>query len=268
MPTVIIIKMQAEKDFWVPRFTGNISRALILHFVKRASPKLAQDLHEFNKLKPYATEPIYFKSKEKTSDGYLVDSSYPSYLVVKLLSDDSASKFIGILSSNELVMIRENKLVISELKVENTPYAKIMEESKEFRRISIAFKTPTYFSVSRSDFYSVFPEPRTFLMNILRIWNAFSSFKLTGEEYSEYRKWCDKHFGVVRYELRTMPLVYERSKAKFGFLGEVDYIVGKDKKYSKFSHALISFARFSNVGGGRTAGMGVINSRILDSFQP
>jgi len=99
------------------------------------------------------------------------------------------------------------------------------------------------------------------MMNLLRVCNAFfnSDEKIEKEDYSAYRAWLEENVGVARYDLRTMPISVERAKAKFGFIGEVNYVIGKDKKFAKLTDALLSFSKYANVGGGRTSGMGVVD---------
>ena len=141
-------------------------------------------------------------------------------------------------------------------------YQEIRQGSREIKKFGIKFKTPAYFAESKSDFYSVFPEPKRVMMNLLRVWNAFSdSEKIRKEDYNAYRIWLEENVGVAWYDLRTMPMSVERAKAKFGFVGEANYIIGKDGKYAKLTDALLSFSKYANIGGERASGMGVMEYR-------
>jgi len=257
MPARISISMMPQKDFKLPLFTGQIARGLLLHVINRANPSAAQSLHEANVLKPYTIEPLYFRSKMKAPDGYLLDGSRPCILTVKVLKDDLVEKTLAYLASNDKILIRDNVLLLNEIRFESKDYSKIMKDAKEIDRFVMDFMTPTYLSKKGSDYFSLLPEPRAVMMNLLRIWNAFAEDKVGKEDYRAYWRWLEKNIGINMYELRTMPIRVQRMKAKTGFVGRVSYIIG-DRRYSRLTDALLTFAEFSNVGGGRTAGMGVV----------
>ena len=73
MPIEIGLEMYAEKEAFLPLFTGHISRGLLLHILQQVDPRVSQGLHEPNVIKPFSVTPLQFKSKAKTSAGYLLD---------------------------------------------------------------------------------------------------------------------------------------------------------------------------------------------------
>lgn len=263
MPAKISITLFAQKDFKLPRFTGHIARAITLHIIKNANPSIAQLLHEANVLKPFAVEPLYFKSKMKDENSYLVDSSYPCKLIVKLLDDDFTNELVSCIASNDRIFIREEELKLGEILIEQKCYKELIDQSKEISRFGIRFTTPTYFSRQKSEFFAIFPEPQIVFMNVFRIWKRFVKKKMSKDEFEQYKEWLMKEVGVTRYELMTLPINVERAKAKIGFVGYAFYGINK-QEFSKITHTLLQFAEFSNLGGGRTAGMGVVKIHLPD----
>lgn len=262
MPTRLTLSLAPSRDFPVPKFTGYIARGVILHLVKSANPSKALDLHESNVLKPFAVEPLYFKARAKSPEGYLVDASSPCTMVIKVLDDSLVQDFVSYMSSNGKLMIRDCELFFRELNIEHNNYQEILSGGREDQKFGVDFNTPTYFSMESSAFYSVLPEPSRLMMNVLRIWNRFSTEKVDKETYADYWRFLSKNAGITRYELQTMPVKVERAKAKMGFVGRVNYELA-DPKYARLTNSLLKFAEFSNVGGGRTAGMGVVKVRSV-----
>jgi len=263
MPTKITINLFAQKDFKLPRFTGHISRGIILHIIKNIYPSTAQLLHESNVLKPFAVEPVYFRSKMKDQRSYLVDSNYPIKIIVKLLDDRIIKEFVSSIASNEKILIREEELRLGEISIEQKCYNEMIERSEEINKFVIHFNTPTYFSRQKSEYLGLFPEPELMFLNVLRVWNKFSEEKISRDDFKDYKRWLSGEVGVIRYDLNTVTINAERAKAKLGFVGNAFYEIN-DHEYSKITHTLLSFAEFSNVGGGRTAGMGVVKVGILN----
>ena len=189
MPTRLTLNLVASRDFLMPKFTGYIARGIILHLVKSANPSKALDLHESNLLKPFAVEPLYFRAKAKSPEGYLVDSSAPCAMVIKVLDDSMVQEFMLCMSSNDRLMIRDCELFFRDLNIEHNSFKEILSGGRADQRFGVDFNTPTYFSMQGSAFYSVLPEPSRLMMNILRIWNRFSTEKVGKETYTDFMKW-------------------------------------------------------------------------------
>ncbi|MEM4721961.1 MAG: CRISPR system precrRNA processing endoribonuclease RAMP protein Cas6 [Candidatus Methanomethylicaceae archaeon] len=257
MPSKITLMMLAERDLFLPKFTGHIARALFLHSINRVNPSLAQRLHQPNALKPYTVEPLYFRSKDRSLEGYVADSSKPIKLVIKSLNDALFQEITKYLSSARTLMIRDVTLFLQGAHIQTLDYDSIMKNSEDVSELELNFVTPTYLSDSRSEYFSLFPEPRRLFMNLLRIWNSFSPIKIEKSEYMRYWRWLEEKVGVNMYYLNTVPIEVERLKAKVGFVGYIGYVF-KDYSYSRLTDALVRFSEFSNVGGGRTSGMGVV----------
>ncbi len=257
MPARITISMISERDFPLPRFTGHIARGLLLHIIRKSSPSMAQDLHELNVLKPYTVDRLHFRKKYRTEDGYIVDSSCPCTLDVRVLEDGLEQDFASRLSLGDSALIRDNELRFSELFIDSKSYASILDEAAAIDRFTMEFITPTYFSQRGAAFFSLLPEPQRVMMNLLRVWKAFA--EVSDEDYEGYREWVGKSIGITAYDLRTVSLSVRGVKAKVGFTGSACYAIrSREEKYSKLTDALLTFAEYSNVGGGRTTGMGVV----------
>jgi len=98
----------------------------------------------------------------------------------------------------------------------------------------------------------------------MRCWNRFSDERrFSKEEYVDYKDWLLKNVGVSRYELRTR-LAVMRNKKATGFVGWVTYEVkDKESEWNRVTCMLAKYAEFSNIGGNKTGGYGVV--RMLPS---
>ncbi len=263
MPTKITLQLHSERDFRMPRFTGHIARALVLHMIRMADPAAALELHQLDVLKPFAVEPLYFKAKEKYADGYLADCTSPCRMVVKVLDDSMVQEFVACMSSSAMAMIRDCEMRIGEMRIEQRGYCDMGKrfgadpgEAGGLLKFGIRFETPTLFAVKDARYYSLFPEPELALMNLLRVWNKFSGGSAEREIPKAFREWVRRRVGVVGYELAVQRIMVDRAKARSGFTGWVKYEMA-DKEYAALVAKLLDFAEYSNVGKDRTAGFGV-----------
>jgi len=76
IPTELSLEMHADKEVTLPRFTGYISRSLLLAMVRRVDPREAQVLHESQTQKPYLVTPLRFRSRARTEEGYVLGQAY------------------------------------------------------------------------------------------------------------------------------------------------------------------------------------------------
>ena len=107
------------------------------------------------------------------------------------------------------------------------------------------------------------PEPITMMRSIVRLWNEFADVSFN---YKRYLSWITA-MGITLSGfprgIRTRRLYEHRTTGKFvvGFQGIVHFSVPDDlylKRWARITDALLKFAEYSNVGGGRTAGLGMV----------
>lgn len=161
---------------------------------------------------------------------------------------------------------------------------RIANKATEVQSFAIRFKTPTllrqsflraccpYCPVTKTECpyvkrakryrYVPVPDPYLIMRNLLRLWKAFTGVPL---KYKEYIQWLllggiaiagiPKLRTVRVYEHKTIP------KWSVGFIGEVYFNLPEDtydSEMARITDALLKFGEYSNVGGNRTAGFGVI----------
>jgi CRISPR/Cas system endoribonuclease Cas6 (RAMP superfamily) len=66
LPVEVGLELYAEEETVLPFYTGHISRGLLLRILREANPRISQDLHELDVVKPYSVTPLQFKSKGKS----------------------------------------------------------------------------------------------------------------------------------------------------------------------------------------------------------
>ena len=256
IPTEIVFEMYAERELALPAFTGYISRGLLLHIIRRVNPAVAQRFHEAEVMKPYSVTPLWFKSKARGSEGYLLDPSYPCRVGFRFLRDGDARLVIDYFMEKPAISIFDVPFQVASLSVSTKDYAE-MEKAEPLEAFRLVFKSPTYLSTLGSPYRCLFPEPQRLFSNLMRIWNAYSTSKRFGkEEYKAYREWLAKHIGLSEYHLRTT-LARMRERKAMGFLGWSNYEMDSQDEWNKVTVTLAQFAEYSNIGGNRTGGFGV-----------
>jgi CRISPR-associated endoribonuclease Cas6 len=259
MPTEFVFELWAKKSFLLPKFTGYVARAIFLHMVKQVNPKASAELHEPNLMKPYSTMPLFFKSREKTVRGYFLDPNYPCILKIRLLNDEYAQYVMRYLWKRSSVMIGSNELQILSVGVKGETYEELEGSFKPVRAFRVYFKTPTYLATMSSGYYWLFPEPLKIFPNLMRLWNLYSTAKkYSKEEFKEYKKWLTGNLGVTQHKLETKMAEMGRKKA-VGFVGWAAYETRDlESPYYRTTQTLAKFAEYSNIGGNRTGGFGVV----------
>ncbi|MEM2094545.1 MAG: CRISPR-associated endoribonuclease Cas6 [Candidatus Bathyarchaeia archaeon] len=256
MPVEMRVEMYPEKEVVLPRFTGYVSRGLLLHMLKRVDPGIAQRLHEPDKMKPYSVTRLMFRSRGKTPEGYVVDPSYPCSVAFRFLDDAYARALLGYFTEMAEVTILDTTCRIASIAVHAKDYREIEAEAKPLRSFTLVFESPTYLSSMGASYRCLFPEPVRLFSNLMRLWSCFStSRRYTKEEHATYKDWLGKHIGVSQYRLKTV-FAHMRKKKAPGFQGWVTYEMDRNDDWNKVTIMLAQFAQYSNTGGNRTAGFG------------
>lgn len=251
--------LRTEEEFEISRFTGHISRGILLNLVRYVNPSSSQALHESNVKKPYSVTPIYFRSKLRTKNGYIVDPSSPLSFKIRLLYGKHANELLLAFENKNTLMIQERTLRIETVRVKAKTYQDLIKSSVPAKKILIEFLTPTRFaSLGREKEY-LFPEQKKVYGGLLELWNQFSEQPLSDAESDEYLEWLGSKSWISSYSLRTE--IRETSKGGIiGFTGWASYNFDANERWQKLTHCLTELANFSNIGKGRTAGFGVVRT--------
>jgi CRISPR-associated endoribonuclease Cas6 len=261
MPAEMSLEMYAEKEVLLPFFTGHVSRGLLLHILRHVNPVVSQSLHEPNVLKPYSLTPLYFRSETKTSGGYLLDAAFPCRVRFRFLKDEFANYLVEYFSQKSTVTIIDTGFHIASMAVKSKDYLEMEKESEPVGAFRLYFRTPTYLASLGTSFHCLWPEPTRIFPNLMRLWDTYTTGKRYGkEEYVEYREWLIKNVGVAEHELKTR-LVYMGRKKATGFVGWTTYEMKAKDEWNKVTCMLARFAEYSNIGGNKTGGFGVVHFR-------
>jgi len=256
MPVEMTVEMYGEKDVALPRFTGYVSRGLLLHMLHQVDPKASQMLHEPERVKPYSVTRLVFGSKGRTPEGYVLDSMRPCRVGFRFLDDAYARGLFDYFTKMSSAMIFDTPFRIASITVNSKDYKELESEASPLKAFRLVFETPTYLSSIGSPYHCLFPEPVRLFSNLLRLWSCFSTSRRFGkEEHRAYKERLGKHVGVAEYELRTV-LAQMRGKKATGFVGWVEYEVDVGDEWNMVTAMLAKFAQYSNVGGNRTGGFG------------
>ncbi|MFN3622076.1 MAG: CRISPR system precrRNA processing endoribonuclease RAMP protein Cas6, partial [Nitrososphaerales archaeon] len=268
-------------------YSGFAVRGLFFDLLKRVDKVRAEELHVKKRLAPYSTTPIEVVG----SDGVegVAYRGLPRGLAkfsVTLLDSSLSNIFMELLSRGELakISLKGKGCTLISLEYSKLDVAKLVDEARGIEKFAVRFRSPTYFrrtpvdvkrlfpsakkiNCQQPDLYRSHPLPDPVLMfrSLLRLWRAFSEAS-TKIPLNDFKEWVELG-GVVLSgypkAIRTFR-VYEHptsNKWVVGFVGEVHFSLPKDlysEKYARIVDALLKYGEYTNVGGGRSAGLGVI----------
>lgn len=255
IPTEFGFEMYAEKEVTLPRFTGYISRGLLLAAMRRTDPVEAQEMHEFQVQKPYSVTPLRFKSRARTSEGYVLDPTYPCRVKFRFLEDDRVQKVINYFVERSEVLIYDTVFKVASLQVRSNTCQEL-EGCDPVRKFRLVFRSPTYLSKSGSKYDLLFPDPVLVFSSLMRLWDLYSTGRRFGREgLQEYKEWLERHIGVSEHRLGTVLAAMGRKRA-VGFRGWATYEMDTEDDWNRVTISLARFAEYSNIGGNRTGGFG------------
>jgi CRISPR-associated endoribonuclease Cas6 len=257
MPSKIRLEMIAEKAVEMPRFTGYVSRGLLLTMLRRVKPTVSDLLHIPNAPKPYSVTPIRFRAQRRTPKGYLLDPSVPACVEFRFLSDEHVRRLMEYFAERARVLIYDTEFKVATISMDSITYEKL-ESSEPVDAFRLYFRSPTYLSAMGSRFNLLYPDPVQLFTSLLRLLDTFTTGRRHGPGgLEEYRDWLRAHAGVTEHAIRTHLAEMARMRA-VGFTGWATYKLDAEGDWNRLTVALAKFAEYSNVGGNRTGGFGEI----------
>ncbi|MGQ9469558.1 MAG: CRISPR system precrRNA processing endoribonuclease RAMP protein Cas6 [Nitrososphaerales archaeon] len=229
-------------------------------------------------------------------------------ITLSLLDDKLVKAFESLILRGELkeITLSNNKLTLTEIGVQEINFKKILDSSQPVRSFRIEFRTPTYFrrslynccsycplyqsilkakmakievracpyyKLERRYRFILFPDPILLFRSLLRIWRKYSDIQM---DYKGFMDWIEKGgVALAGYPkgLKTLKVVEHPLTKKWvvGFIGTVYFdlpLETYDQNYAKLCDALLRFGEIVNVGGGRTAGLGLIHYESIELIIP
>jgi len=289
--TKLCFKFLVDKIIKFQSYSGFASRGIFFDMLKRQDENYALTLHSGRGLAPYSTSPIMIRENGKTRVIYKLIKPYCLAYVNFTLLDNELSRLF-----KELIMegISDIKLIdksfpVIGVSINTVSFKELLEKAKPVKRFTLTFQSPCYLrmtpksslilfpskrcssDVKRGYRFYLFPEPILLFRNLIRLWRRFSD---TWFNYMEFMEWIEA--GGVAISgfpkgIRTVR-IYEHptlNKWVVGFIGTVRFNLPEDvydRRFASIVDALLRFAKHSNVGGGRTAGLGMIEYKPVDFF--
>ncbi|MCS7103066.1 MAG: CRISPR system precrRNA processing endoribonuclease RAMP protein Cas6 [Candidatus Korarchaeum sp.] len=160
---------------------------------------------------------------------------------------------------------------VERIEVEDFDPHHVLSTSTPVRSFSVRFLTPTLLKAEggvRGGVFVPMPVPARMLMSLMKIWNTF----LGGmeDDRAEFQKWLES-WGIVvsGLNIRTVK-VEDRGRFFVGFKGWANFSTNDsyyDPEFLRRVDALMRLGEFTNVGGLRSKGFGVISYRRRDHLK-
>ncbi|MBA7525407.1 hypothetical protein ES705_17558 [subsurface metagenome] len=144
---------------------------------------------------------------------------------------------------------------------------KLLKEAKAVRNFKIEFLEPTYFNTTRGNNVIRLPIPELIFSNLSNLWDEFFD-GIVKFQKEEFIKWINKNVFPSSLEIKTKAKEMGESIPAVGIIGWANFkITHSNSNYSKYVDCLGKFGELSNIGGNRTAGLGVIKYTPLEYFE-
>jgi CRISPR-associated endoribonuclease Cas6 len=278
-----LIKFFIDKKIFFQSFSGFSVRGFFYNILKNYDESLAIKIHRNKGLASFSTTPIFIYNKNLKVVYEKIENASSCLIWFSLLDSELAKIFKDAILSMRLenIVLGSEKYKTIEINVNHISFKDMIKKAKVIKTFSITFITPTYFRITPRQkklsknrklsinsmispyrFY-LFPDPVLMFRNIVRIWRHFSNYPFNYEKYLEWIESGGVAISGFPKGIKTIR-VYEHptlNKWCVGFTGKVFFDLPSDtykKDMAQLTDALLKFAEFSNVGGNRTAGFGVI----------
>lgn len=230
-------------------FTGLITRAAFLGWVGEAKPALSTLLHggyDATKKKRsfYSIKPLWIEQ----NGGYTFS--------VTFLDDGLAQEALGALMQSPHRSLRIGGAVMeaTSLSIRQVDVAAVGARLAGQTSLDMRFKTPTYFSVKNSPFKVIQPNLTLLFTNIANTLHIARIESTPREKIKALRA----KLGITGLDIRSI-MTRDGSRVYPGFTGWVKLTAkGLDNEQARLFGRLAEWAEILNVGGGRTAGFGVV----------
>ena len=283
MPIVsMIFKLALREPIEFQSFSGFISRSIFYELLKLYDEHYAESLHSSKRLSPFSSWPLFSLTSGNLKFVYKRLSEPVVYARINVLEQRLSDILVKAVASGltEVKCVNVSLPIIG-VSVSWVNFKDLVSRVNPIERFSLSFRTPCYFRATSRAISEVFPSktrvvkskgvyrflplpiPVLIFRNLVRIWRSFSDESL---DYEGFMKWVE--YGGIAISgfpkgIKTVR-VYEQSNVKkwaVGFIGVVRFHLPEDtysEKYAVMADTLLRFAEYSNVGGNRTAGFGVV----------
>lgn len=281
--TTLTLRFFANDNLFFKYFSGYYVRGFFYSTLKKIDSNLAEKIHNSKTLSPFSSKALTVEQKNykhvilrRIDRHSLVSFSY------SIFSPEVSRKFIELVVQDGVVTFLDKRFDLNSVSLREVKWSDLVESSKPVRRFDLVFLSPTYFRLpptlleryearlkvvykkeKASYRYYPLPDPSLLIRSVTKIWKTFSPVKLNLAGLISWVGAGGVAISGFQDGIRTFRL-YEHEKANkwvVGFTGRVGYSIPNDlfnENFARNLDALLKFSQFSNVGGGRTAGLGMV----------
>ena len=262
-----LLKLKADGEATISPTQGHHAYGLFLSLIRQSSPKMADELHGSDALKPFTISPLCGKFQRAGKSLKVIDSS-EYFIRLTFLKGDVFAYFMDAALKAARQPLRLESAIFHidhvVLHHDDSPlchhqsYEELFSESAFQRKIRLRFLSPTAFR-SGSKRNVLFPEAPLVLGSYLSKWQYYSPVKIN-ESMSKVLP----DIVVTRYKLNTH-ILHFNAYQETGFEGDCTFELPADldKAAVKIINALADFAFYCGTGAKTTMGMG--QTRRIDS---
>ena len=277
-----LIVLRAEESVVVPGNLARATHAWFLDRVRRVDARLADQLHEPDRERPFTVSNLWGPGMPRTGmwngrtqweirpqeDVYVRLTSF-SPLLTELLEErvlaDLEDEVVwgGARLAITRVVTRSEE-VVEPLRpwVGRTTYEALLSGAAFAQapasRVTLRFVSPTVFH-SRGHFMPL-PLPRLVFESLTRRWNAFAPMRV----HEDVVRYADEAMAISAYRLHTEHVRFGEGGehgAMSGFVGRCTYVMRvKDRYWMALVHALAHFALYAGVGKRTSMGLGQVRA--------
>jgi CRISPR-associated endoribonuclease Cas6 len=277
----LTLRFTFNKNLTFNYFPGYYVRGFFYSTLRKFKPELAEEIHNSKTLAPFSSRTIVLEQQNYRRIVFnYVNNPSPASFGYSIFSRELSKEFLEYIIQENSVTLFNEKFPLNEVAVREVDWREFVNSSKPVKKFDLAFLTPTYFRLppSLSERYGArlvekkekapyryypLPDPSLLLRSVSKIWKKFSSVELDLRELLSWVGAGGVGVSGFPYGIKTYRL-YEHEKANkwvVGFTGRVGFSLPDDlfdKKLAAELDALLKFSQFSNMGGGRTAGLGIV----------
>jgi len=257
----VTIEFEAQESKRFRMYSGAFVRGFVYWVLRRMDKTFAEKLHSSKELSPFSVTPVMSKKENLPVDRLEEGKEYGFSITFFIPEIGEAIKNYLMSADRIYFTAVDNPL--------KRVYVRYCDEESlvdgAFDKFRVDFITPCYFRTP-SESYRFVPLPLPYLMfrSLARLYSAFLS-----EIPQEYREWLDRNGIVVSgLKIETERVLLKKGKWAAGFKGFVNFSLPEDtydEVCAEITSKLLNFGEYSNVGGSRTSGLGVIRVRKYEN---
>jgi len=256
----VLLKLKADGEAIISPTQGHHAYGLFLSLIRQSSPRMADELHGSDSMKPFTISPLQGKFQRTGKSLKVVDASEYSIRLTFLKEDVFACFMDAALKAATQPLRLESAVFYIDhvvLHHDDSPlchhqsYEELFAESACETKITLRFLSPTAFR-SGGKRNVLFPAASLAFGSYLNRWQHFSPVEV-GEPTAEFLE----SIVVARYKLNTH-ILHFKAYQETGFEGECTFELpaGVGEDCLKAMNALADFAFYCGTGAKTTMGMG------------